>query len=67
MPWADSLDYIAYVREHGVAQFLSIYNKVKDVTGEELLWAYPVHKGAAAVSAPSADEAVQGKVHLGSV
>ena len=38
IPWKESLDLIAYVREHGVTQFLNVYNKVKAVTNEDLLW-----------------------------
>ena len=38
IPWKESLDLIAYVREHGVTQFLNVYNKVKTVTNEDLLW-----------------------------
>ena len=38
IPWKESLDLIAYVREHGVTQFLNVFNKVKAVENEELLW-----------------------------
>ena len=45
MPWEDSVDKLAYVHEHGVAQFLSIYNKVKDLQNEELLWGDEIEYG----------------------
>ena len=51
MSWADAQECIAYVREHGVAQFLAIYNKVKDVTGEELFWGDEVEYGVFKVDA----------------
>ena len=49
MPWPDSLDLIAYVREHGVEQFLNVYNKVKNVVNQELLWGDELEYGVLAV------------------
>lgn len=31
LSWEDSLDLLAYVREHGVVQFIKQYEKHKDV------------------------------------
>ena len=45
VPWSDSLEFLAYVREHGVAQFLQIYEKVKGVQNEDLLWGDEVEYG----------------------
>lgn len=36
--WDDARDHRQYVRHHGVVQFLNIYNRVKDITNDELLW-----------------------------
>ena len=36
--WNDALPFIEYVKEHGIKQFIIIYNKVKDRTDKELKW-----------------------------
>ena len=36
--WPDSLDVIGYIREHGIQQFLNLYNRVKAIEGDSLLW-----------------------------
>lgn len=36
--WDNASKYRAYVRQHGVVQFLNTYNRVKDITNDELLW-----------------------------
>jgi len=36
--WRESREVIEYVRTHGVAQFIAIYNKVKNIENDELLW-----------------------------
>ena len=38
LDWKDSLDYLAYVRAHGIEQFLQIYDRVKDRQGDVLKW-----------------------------
>mmetsp|Transcript_10386 Transcript_10386/g.19087 ORF Transcript_10386/g.19087 Transcript_10386/m.19087 type:complete len:966 (+) Transcript_10386:169-3066(+) len=38
MPWASSMPYLKYVREHGVLQFINKYNQVKDVRENVLMW-----------------------------
>ena len=38
LAWKDSLQYLDYVRRHGVKQFISTYNKVKDRKNDKLLW-----------------------------
>ena len=37
LPWPLSLRHVAFVREHGVRQFLNTYARVKDATSP-LLW-----------------------------
>ncbi len=36
--WRDSLLYAAYVRRHGVEQFLATYHKVKGRVNDKLKW-----------------------------
>lgn len=36
--WDNASKYREYVRHHGVVQFLNTYNRVKDITNDELLW-----------------------------
>ncbi|EFC46617.1 glutamate-cysteine ligase catalytic subunit [Naegleria gruberi] len=38
LKWTDALSLIDYVKEHGIKQFIIIYNKVKDRTDKELKW-----------------------------
>lgn len=38
LPWHDSLSFLAYVREHGILQFLATYSRVKDRKNDVLLW-----------------------------
>lgn len=36
--WDDSKTDLKYIRKAGVRQFISTYNRVKDLKGDELLW-----------------------------
>lgn len=36
--WESAGKHREYVRRHGVLQFLSAYNRVKDIHNDELLW-----------------------------
>jgi glutamate--cysteine ligase catalytic subunit len=38
LTWFEALPYVPYVREHGIKQFLIIYNKVKDRSNDALKW-----------------------------
>jgi glutamate--cysteine ligase catalytic subunit len=38
LDWEDAKPHANYVREHGIEQFLKIYHKLKDRTGDVLLW-----------------------------
>ncbi|KIK91183.1 hypothetical protein PAXRUDRAFT_831052 [Paxillus rubicundulus Ve08.2h10] len=38
LAWEEASKYADHVREHGIAQFLHIWNRVKDRHGDELLW-----------------------------
>eukprot|EP00164_Ancoracysta_twista_P004916 GFYU01006684.1.p1 GENE.GFYU01006684.1~~GFYU01006684.1.p1 ORF type:complete len:614 (-),score=150.52 GFYU01006684.1:238-2079(-) len=38
LDWSKAKDLAAYVREHGIQQFLSIYNNLKDRNSENLFW-----------------------------
>ncbi|CAM9741582.1 unnamed protein product [Ascophyllum nodosum] len=43
--WKDAREHRQYVRHHGVVQFLNTYNRVKDITNDELLWGDEVEYG----------------------
>lgn len=36
--WEDSKKYAEHVKEHGITQFLNIWDKLKDRQGDQLLW-----------------------------
>ncbi|GAA5974921.1 hypothetical protein JCM5350_004505 [Sporobolomyces pararoseus] len=38
LPWSEAKKHADYVREHGIEQFLSIWEKLKNRTGDRLLW-----------------------------
>jgi hypothetical protein len=43
--WDDSKKDLSYIRKAGVRQFISTYNRVKDLTGDELLWGDEIEYG----------------------
>lgn len=38
LPWDEAKKYADHVRTHGITQFLHIWDRLKDRTGDELLW-----------------------------
>ncbi|GAA5832048.1 hypothetical protein JCM5353_000733 [Sporobolomyces roseus] len=38
LPWSEAKKHADYVREHGIEQFLSVWEKLKDRTGDRLMW-----------------------------
>jgi len=38
LPWDEAKKYADHVRTHGITQFLAIWERLKDRTGDELLW-----------------------------
>jgi hypothetical protein len=44
-PWEKSKKNLNYVREAGVRQFISTYNRVKDLKADELLWGDEIEYG----------------------
>jgi glutamate--cysteine ligase catalytic subunit len=44
-PWEKSKKNLSYVRQAGVRQFISTYNRVKDLKGDELLWGDEIEYG----------------------
>ncbi|KZT52865.1 glutamate-cysteine ligase catalytic subunit, partial [Calocera cornea HHB12733] len=38
LAWADSIPYHDHVRQHGITQFLNIWDRLKNREGDELLW-----------------------------
>ena len=45
LEWEDALDWLSYVNEHGIEQFLQTYERVKDLSGDELKWGDEVEYG----------------------
>jgi len=43
--WEDSKKNLKYIRQAGVRQFISTYNRVKDLKGDELLWGDEIEYG----------------------
>lgn len=43
--WDDSRKDLRYIRNAGVKQFISTYNRVKDLKGDELLWGDEIEYG----------------------
>lgn len=43
--WGESNKDLRYVRKAGVRQFISTYNRVKDLKGDELLWGDEIEYG----------------------
>ena len=38
LAWDDAKKHADHVREHGITQFLHIWDRLKDRCGDELLW-----------------------------
>lgn len=38
LAWEDSIPYLEHVREHGIIQFINLWDRFKDRTGDQLLW-----------------------------
>jgi glutamate--cysteine ligase catalytic subunit len=43
--WDESKKDLKYIRKAGVRQFISTYNRVKDLKGDELLWGDEIEYG----------------------
>ena len=43
--WKDSKKNLGYIRNAGVAQFISTYNRAKDLKGDKLLWGDEIEYG----------------------
>jgi len=43
--WDESKKHLSYIRRAGVLQFISTYNRVKDLRGDELLWGDEIEYG----------------------
>jgi hypothetical protein len=43
--WDESKPDLKYIRQAGVRQFISTYNRVKDLHGDELLWGDEIEYG----------------------
>eukprot|EP00586_Coscinodiscus_wailesii_P019552 CAMPEP_0172506918 /NCGR_PEP_ID=MMETSP1066-20121228/199582_1 /TAXON_ID=671091 /ORGANISM="Coscinodiscus wailesii, Strain CCMP2513" /LENGTH=921 /DNA_ID=CAMNT_0013284207 /DNA_START=183 /DNA_END=2948 /DNA_ORIENTATION=- len=49
-PWEKSKSSLHYIRKAGVRQFISTYNRVKNLKGDELLWGDEIEYGVFTVS-----------------
>lgn len=43
--WDESKPHLQYIRNAGIRQFVSTYNRVKDLKGDELLWGDEIEYG----------------------
>jgi glutamate--cysteine ligase catalytic subunit len=43
--WDDSKKKLSYIRNAGVRQFISTYNRVKDLKGDDLFWGDEIEYG----------------------
>lgn len=43
LAWDEGKKYADHVRDHGITQFLHIWDRLKDRQGDELLWGDEVH------------------------
>jgi hypothetical protein len=43
--WDESKKNLGYIRSAGIRQFISTYNRVKDLKGDELLWGDEIEYG----------------------
>lgn len=47
--WEESKSKLSYIRSAGIKQFISTYNRVKDLKGDELLWGDEIEFGIFAI------------------
>jgi glutamate--cysteine ligase catalytic subunit len=45
LPFNDSKEYLKYVREHGIDQFLNTWGRVKHITNDQLMWGDEIESG----------------------
>lgn len=45
LPWPQSLPYLRRIRHAGVRQFLHVYDRLKDIEQDELLWGDEIEYG----------------------
>jgi glutamate--cysteine ligase catalytic subunit len=45
LSWEDSKKYSQYVREHGILQFLNVWNRIKDIKDDKLRWGDEIECG----------------------
>lgn len=53
LPWPQSLPYLRRIRHAGVRQFLHVYDRLKDIEQDELLWGDEIEYGIFKVRRPS--------------
>lgn len=53
LEWNEAKKYADHIKEHGVAQFLHIWDQLKDRSGDSLLWGDEVFYSLIWVSCPT--------------
>jgi len=43
LEWEDAKHWADFIKDHGIAQFIHLWRRLKDRTGDELLWGDEVH------------------------
>ena len=38
LSWSETVPYCAHVKQHGLTQFIHMYNRLKHRTGDQLRW-----------------------------
>ena len=57
LPWEDSLEFLKYVREHGIEQFLHTFHAVRSVNEDLLRWGDEIEYGILKLNGSSDDPA----------
>lgn len=56
LAWSDAAKHADYVREHGIEQLLHIWERLKDRTGDRLLWGDEVRSPSTSLAGSVGDE-----------
>ncbi|VDO57165.1 unnamed protein product [Onchocerca flexuosa] len=38
LSWNETVPYVDYIKEHGIAQFIALYHRLKGREGDQLKW-----------------------------
>ena len=56
LDWDDAMKHAAHVRDHGVTQFLHVWDRLKNRQGDELLWGDEVRRRASILPCPDVQQ-----------